>query len=132
MKPLQLFTAVLLLSMTGMASAQVQRCVDNDGRVTFTDNLCPKSTASGNVVKANQKYVGSEASTDTNWAAKNEAFNQRQASRDRNDMLDNTRRSNERALKDFMSTPMPEGVRSRSLTTYSDKPHKLENKKYGE
>jgi|GEM_PF-1915163 len=134
MKPLHFFTAALLLSITGMASAQVQRCVDNDGRVTFTDNLCPKSTAKGNVVKADQKYVGSGAAggSDNNWAAKNEAFNQRQAARDRNDLLDNTRRSNERVMKEFINAPLPEGVKSRRLTTYTDKPHKMEEKKYGQ
>lgn len=131
MKPLHLLSAALLLTITGLASAQVQRCVDNDGRVTFTDNLCPKTSAKG-VVKANQKYVGSESSTDTNWAAKNEAFNQRQATREHNDMLDSRRRSNERVMKEFMNTPLPEGVRSSRLTTYTDKPHKLEEKKYGQ
>ncbi|MFZ6743601.1 DUF4124 domain-containing protein [Undibacterium sp. JH2W] len=132
MKLLPVFSAAFLLSLSSLASAQIQRCVDNDGRVTFTDNVCPKSTAKGTSVKAGQKNVGSgsDGGSDTNWAAKNEAFNQRQAVRDRNDLLDNTRRSNERAVKDFMSTPLPEGVRSARLTTYTDKPHKLENKKY--
>lgn len=134
MKLSHLLTAAILMALTNMASAQVQRCVDNDGRVTFTDNICPKSTAKGTSVKAGQKYVGSgsEGGQDTNWAAKNEAFNQRQAVRDRNDVLENTRRSNERAIKEFMSTPMPEGVKSRRLTTYYDQPYKLENKKYNQ
>ncbi|BBB68078.1 hypothetical protein UNDYM_3825 [Undibacterium sp. YM2] len=122
MKLSQLLSAALLLALANSASAQVQRCVDSDGRVTFTDNVCPKSSVNGKSVKANQKYVGSEKVQETNWAAQNEAFNQRHAERER-------RADNERAIHNFLTTPMPAGVKSRQLTTYTNAPHKLEYNK---
>jgi len=128
MKLLPIFTIAALLTMSGMASAQVQRCVDNDGRVTFTDNVCPKSSVKEKTVKVNQKYVGSESSTDTNWAAKNEAFNQRHAQREQIATRERINADNQRTMKEFLSTPLPPGVKYQRLTTYSDKPSKLESK----
>jgi hypothetical protein len=123
MKTQHLFSALMLLTMTNMASAQIQRCVDSDGRVTFTDNVCAKNSVNGKSVRANQKMVGSgnESGGDTSLAAKNEAFNQRQAQRDRT-------ASNERIVHDFLTTPLPPGVKSKTLTTYTDRPPKQESR----
>ncbi|MES2039124.1 MAG: DUF4124 domain-containing protein [Pseudomonadota bacterium] len=121
MKLSHLLITAMLMALTNMASAQVQRCVDSDGRVTFTDNLCPKSSVKEKSVKANQKYVGSEKVQETDWAAKNEAFNQRHAERER-------RSDNERERYHFMTTPLPPGIKIQRLTTYSDRPSKLESR----
>ena len=128
MRLLPILTIAALLTMSGLASAQVQRCVDNDGRVTFTDNVCPKSNNKNTSIKANQKYVGSETSTDTNWAPKNEAFNQRHAQREQIATRERINADNQRTIKEFMSTPLPPGVKYQRLTTYSDRPSKLESK----
>lgn len=48
-----LLTAVcLLLCSVGLASAQVLRCEDAKGRITYTDGSCPSSQASQEVVPA--------------------------------------------------------------------------------
>ncbi|MFZ6770980.1 DUF4124 domain-containing protein [Undibacterium sp. Di26W] len=123
MKNVHLVSATILLAMSNMASAQIQRCVDNDGRVTFTDNVCAKSSVKQKSVRADQKMVGSgtETGKDTNLAAQNEAFNQRHAQRE-------LRADNERAVHNFINTPLPPGVKYQRLTTYNDKPATLDSK----
>ncbi len=111
------------MAATDVASAQIQRCIDSDGRATFTDGICPKTSTNGKSIKANQKYVGSEPGKgqNTDWAAQNEAFNQRHAQREQ-------RESNERVINNFISTPLPPGVKYPRLTTYSNRPSKLDSK----
>ena len=41
----QLTLLISLALMVSFAQAQHQRCVDSDGKVTYTDRVCPKSTA---------------------------------------------------------------------------------------
>ncbi|MFZ6733693.1 DUF4124 domain-containing protein [Undibacterium sp. Ji42W] len=121
MKLSPILSAAIVMALANSASAQVQRCVDSDGRVTFTDNVCPKSSVKEKSVKTNQKYVGSEKVQETNWAAQNEAFNKRHAERER-------RADNERLIHNFITTPLPPGVKYQRLTTYSDRPSKLDNR----
>lgn len=129
MKLPQLLSAALLMALANSASAQVQRCIDNDGRVTFTDNVCPKNSNSGKSVKVNQKYLGEEKSTNTNWAAQNEAFNKRHAQREQIASRERIDANNQRTIKEFMSTPLPPGVKYQRLTTYNDgRQPKTENK----
>ncbi|MFZ6719774.1 DUF4124 domain-containing protein [Undibacterium sp. Ji49W] len=135
MKKVHLVSAAMLLAMSNMASAQIQRCVDSDGRVTFTDNVCAKSSVKQKSVHAGQKMVGSGSGSgsdvggDGSMAAKNDAFNQRQAVRDHNNLVDNMNYRNQNTAKEIMNSPLPDGVRSRTLTTYSaDKPPKVEYK----
>lgn len=128
MKTMHLFSAAMLLALSNMASAQIQRCVDSDGRVTFTDNVCAKSSVKQKSMQAGQKMVGSGnvAGGDSNLAAKNEAFNQRQAVRDHNNLVDNMNYRNQKMAKEIMNSPLPEGVRSRTLSYSNDKPAKVE------
>ena len=120
MKALHLILAISLLAMTNLASAQVQRCTDSDGRVTFTDGICPKSSVNGKTLKPNQKYVGSESGSEKgqgpSLAEKNAAFNQRYRQAE-----------NDRTIREFMTTPLPPGVKYQRLTTYSDRPPKTES-----
>jgi hypothetical protein len=60
MRTFTLFAALLLLGTTTIASAQVHRCTDAGGRVTFSDTACPNSA------KKADRVMG-EGATQQRW-----------------------------------------------------------------
>jgi hypothetical protein len=78
--------SLLAMMMSASAMAQVFKCTDASGQVTYTETACSKDTAQQQtlniVARATPRATSIVAAPARNWAAENEAFRQRQADRE--------------------------------------------------
>ena len=111
MKLLRLFFALILITATGMAGAQVQKCTDKNGKVTYTDTYCPSKVAKEQSMGIAAIAPRSDVAPSGNSGSKdldtlNREFNARHADRAYQD--------NQRALIDSFNKPLQPGE-SRTL-----------------
>lgn len=118
-KLLQLVSALILITVTGLAGAQVQECTDKNGKVTYTDTYCPakvaKEQSMGIAAIAPRSDVapsGYSGSKDLDTI--NREFNARHADRARN-AANEAYQDNQRALINDFKKPLQPGE-SRSIT----------------
>ena len=113
----RLFSVLALMALAGLASAQVQKCTDANGKVSFLDTPCPNNSVKAQSTGISSYTSRAEAeryaqSTSNDLSADNRAFNARHAARnaqsDRNAIAQGSL-ANQRALIDNFNKPLAPG-----------------------
>jgi hypothetical protein len=106
-----------MLAVTGLASAQVQKCIDNNGRALYTEGPCPSYATRVTSLKSPAPSNGAAPTKQKDWAAENEAFNKRQAQREHNQMVENNNRAAINAFNNASNKPLAPGESRRVTLT---------------
>lgn len=115
-----LSVCALILLSTG-AHAQVKKCTDSRGKVTYTQAVCPQATAKDKTIMAYTPVSSAQPSTGSDWKEQNKAFNQRQAQRHHLEAVENRNRAAIAAFDKATSKPLAPGE-SRRTTLHLTKP----------
>jgi hypothetical protein len=113
--------AFISIAISTTAQAQVKKCTDSKGKVTYTQAVCPQATAKDKTIMAYTPVSSAQPSTASDWKAENKAFNQRQAQRNHLESVENRNRAAIAAFDKATSKPLAPGE-SRRTTLYLTKP----------
>ncbi|MBR7801422.1 DUF4124 domain-containing protein [Undibacterium fentianense] len=110
-----LFSGLVVLSAN--VTAQVKKCTDKNGKVTYTQAVCPQATAKDKTIMAYTPVSNAAPAAGRDLYAENQAFNQRQAQRNRIEAVQNSNREAIAAFEKAVNRPLAPGeVRRTTLT----------------
>ena len=115
MKLTRLIWTLALIVSAGSASAQVQKCTDSTGKVSYSDVPCPQAVSkkqSLGIPSISNNYEA--AAPRVSLSRANDGFNERHAQRAQ-DALAEQRAVNNKALIEVLKTPLEPG-QSRTVT----------------
>lgn len=118
---IRLFSVCTLILFSTGAHAQVKKCTDSRGKVTYTQAVCPQATTKDKTIMAYTPVSSAQPSTGSDWKEQNKAFNQRQAQRHHFESVENRNRAAIAAFDKATSKPLAPGE-SRRTTLYLTKP----------
>lgn len=108
-------TILSLSAFASLAQAQVKKCVDSEGKVSFTHAVCPSATKSERTVMRYTPASSASPEPAQDWKEANKEFNQRQAQRDQIQATENRNRLAADAFNKAASQPLEPGYR-RTIT----------------
>lgn len=110
--------AILLMSaLTPLAQAQVKKCTDGNGKVTYTQSACPKATQKDHTMMTYTPTSSASPNQGRDLYEENKAFNQRQAQRDYLSSVETQNRMAIDAFHKAADKPLAPGqVRETTLT----------------
>ncbi|WP_395006572.1 DUF4124 domain-containing protein [Undibacterium sp.] len=113
--------AVLVWCATGnVAQAQVKKCTDAQGRITYTQNSCPKATTKDKTIMAYTPVSPTQASQGRDWQQENKAFHQRQAQRDSIAFAESKNRAAIETFNAAINKPLQPGQSRETTLTFTN------------
>ncbi len=121
MKKLVLISTLLLTStLSPLTHAQVKKCSDANGKVTYTQATCPKATRKDQTLLAYTPTSSAKPNQGRDLYEESKAFNQRQEQRDYLSAVESHNRAAVDAFQKAIDKPLEPGqVRETRLTLTS-------------
>lgn len=118
MKKLVVYSALLLTAtISTLSHAQVKKCTDSEGKVTYTQASCPKTSKKNQTLMPYTPTSSATPNQGRDLYEESKAFNQRQAQRDYLNAVETKNRMAIEAFHTAVNKPLEPGqVRETTLT----------------
>lgn len=116
-KTVALSALLLSTTLTPFAQAQVKKCTDSNGKVTYAQSTCPKATQKDHTLMSFTPTSSAKPNQGRDLSEESKAFNQRQAQRDYLNSVETQNRMAIDAFHKATDKPLAPGqVRETTLT----------------